>query len=131
MLLRVVFSASLACGLAAASDQELGALDRSAKTLQACTQIALQNAVNTARQKKIAAQNELNGGINYPYVLWGDSRKTSSKTAFRAQSGIPACSIPLTQGRPSAGTRFELNKIHPLNNQFDAAIAHPQLPVCR
>jgi hypothetical protein len=97
MFLRLILSAGLMCGLAAASEQPLQVLNTTPRTMQACTQLALQNAVNPARQKKLAQQNVIAGGINYPYMLGHDHQKLDTKTIISAQNQPPGgCAIPLT-----------------------------------
>jgi len=89
MVLRLVFSAGVLCGLSAASDQPLRALNTStARSMQACTQLALQNAVNPARQKKLMQDNIMAGGINYSYVLGSDRPKHGIKVVAKAKSEI-------------------------------------------
>lgn len=128
MLLRVILSASLAYGFAAASEVPLNLLGNSPNSLQACTQTALQNAINAGRQKKLAKENLAKKGVDYAHVLGAEPAR---KIIIRAQAKMPACSIPLTQGRLSAGTRFELNKIYPPSRSFDSTMNHSGLPVCR
>lgn len=130
MILRLVLSAGVLCGLSAASDQPLRALNASAaRSMQACTQLALQNAVNPARQKKLMQDNVMAGGINYAYVLGGGQPKHGIKIVAKAKSGDrDGCVIPLTQERVSPGTRFELRKV-PSNFGFDS-MKHSGLPVC-
>ncbi len=130
MLYRVVFSFGLACGLAAAADQPLeGLLNTSNKSLQACTHQALENAVSAARQKKIAKENKLEGGVNWADVFGPGNRRLDA--SVRRNPEPTACSIPLTQMVIPPGTRFELKRIHPLDNRFDPFIVSPPLPVCR
>lgn len=130
MLLRVVFSFGLVCGLAAASDQQLGSLLSSTpKTLRDCTQKALQNALDASRQKRIAKENELKGGINLGLLL-NSSQPHVVASVMPLKAPSDACAIPLTQERVSPGTRFELNTI-PTHGPLDSGIQHPHGPTCR
>jgi hypothetical protein len=110
MLLRLVLSTDVACGLAAASDQPLQVLNTTPRTMQACNQLALQNAVNSTRQQKLMQQNVMAGGINYPYVLGHDQSKVMTRTIAKAKDQAPnGCAIPLTREHRSPDTRFELH----------------------
>lgn len=130
MLLRVVFSFGLACGLAAASDQQFGSiLSSMPKTLRDCTQEALQNALNTSRQKRIAKENELKGGINLGRLL-NSSQPHALASVVPPKTLSHACAIPLTQEHVSPGTRFELNTI-PTHSRLDSGIQHHHGSTCR
>lgn len=130
MVLRLVVFASLLCGAAAAYNQPKQALNTSTPlSMQTCTQLALQNAMNPARQKKLMRDNIMAGGINFAYVLGGDQPKHGIMTVNKAKIGDHGnCVIPLTQEQVSPGTRFELRKL-PSSLGIDS-MGHSGLPVC-
>lgn len=130
MVLRLLLSAGMLCGVAAAHDRPLQALNTStANSMQSYTQLALQNAVNPARQKKLMRDNIMAGGINYAYVLGADQAGHGIKTVARAKiSDHGNCVIPLTEEQVSPATRFELRKL-PSNFGLDS-MGHSGLPVC-
>jgi hypothetical protein len=130
MVLQLLVSAGVLCGGAAAYDQPLQALNASTPhSMQACTQLALQNAVSPARQKKLMRDNVMAGGINYAHVLGNDRPKHGTKLIAKAKIGDHGdCVIPLTQEKASPETRFELRKL-PSNFSSDS-MGHSGLPVC-
>ena len=130
MVLRLVLSAGLVCGIAAASDQPLTVLNTTPRTMQACTQLALQNAVNSTRQKKLMQQNVLAGGINYPYVLGYDQPNVMPKALAKSKDQTPkGCVIPLTRENPSPGTHFDLHSLPSPKFGVDS-MTRSGMPVC-
>lgn len=129
MLLRIVLSVGVICATAAASDQPLQ-MNTTPRTMQACNQLALQNAINSARQKKLTQQNVMAGGINYPYVLGYDQPKAMTKEiAGSKKQGLSGCAIPLTGETPAPGTRFELHAVPSPKFGVDS-MTQSGMPVC-
>lgn len=130
MLLRLVLSVGLVCGVAAASDQPLMVLNTTPRTMPACTQLALQNAVNSSRQKKLMQKNVMAGGINYAYVLGNDQPALMTKPLVRSKDQAPnGCVIPLTRENPSPGTHFDLHSLPSPKFGVDS-MTQSGMPVC-
>ena len=130
MLLRLVLSAGFVCGFAVASDQPLQVLNTIPRTIQACNQLALQNAVNSTRQKKLMQKNIMAGGINYPYVLGYYQPKDMTQALARSKEQVPnGCVIPLTRENPSPGTHFDLHSLPSPKFGVDS-MTHSRMPVC-
>lgn len=130
MLFRLFLSAGVVGGIAAASNQPLQVSNATPRTMQACTQLALQNAVNLARQKKLMQQNVLAGGINYPYVLGYDQPNVTTKALARSKDqSASGCAIPLSRETPSSDTHFELHALPSPKFGIDS-MTRSGMPVC-